>query len=140
MQRFAAARLTWALGYFAEESYYVPRERLSVRKLGRAAKAIGSDGRFQVARFEKRPAEIVRTGDSWSFDRNPFVGTQELSGLMILMTMINSWDLGGTRNMTVQKAPGENGAAELKYLVSDLGATFGRMDNSAVIRQRTSGT
>jgi len=134
----AAARLTWALGYFVEESYYVAEGAIeSAANLGRAAKALGPDGRFRIARFEKRPAEIVRTGDSWSFDRNPFVGTQELSGLMILMTMLNSWDLGGTRNMTVLKAPGENGTSELRYVVSDLGATFGRMDRAALIRQRT---
>ena len=133
----AAARLTWALGYFAEESHYVPEGTIEgVTKLRRAAKAIGPDGRFQIARFEKRPAEIVRTGDTWSFDRNPFVGTRELSGLMILMTMINNWDLGGTRNMTVLEAPGPNDAPELRYLVSDLGAAFGRMDKSAIIRQR----
>ena len=134
----AAARLAWALGYFAEESYYVADGAIEgAAKLGRASKAIGPDGRFRIARFEKRPAEIVRTGDGWSFDRNPFVGTKELSGLMILMTMTNSWDLGGTRNMTVLKAPGENGAGELRYLVSDLGATFGRMDRAALVRHRT---
>ena len=134
----AASRLTWALGYFAEESYYVPDGTIEgATKLGRAAKALGPDGRFKIARFEKRPTEIVRTGDNWSFDRNPFVGSRELSGLMILMTMINNWDLGGTRNMTVLKVPGENGAAELRYLVSDLGATFGKMGSMGLIRSRT---
>jgi hypothetical protein len=134
----AASRLTWALGYFAEETYYVADGTIDATDpLGRAARGLEQSGRFRAARFEKRPAEIVRTGESWSFDRNPFVGTKELSGLMILMTMINSWDLGGTRNMAVLRAPGEGDTPELRYLVSDLGATFGRMGRSAVVRQRT---
>ncbi|HEY3044425.1 MAG TPA: hypothetical protein VGJ39_10390 [Vicinamibacterales bacterium] len=134
----AAGRLTWALGYFTEDMYYVTNGIIEgVGTLGRAARGLDPDGRFRAARFEERPAGIVRTGERWSFDRNPFVGTKELSGLMILMTMINSWDLGGTRNMTVLRAPGDDGAPELRYLVSDLGATFGRMDRAALIRRRT---
>lgn len=133
----AAGRLTWALGYFAEESYYVANGIIDgVGQLGRAARGLEPNGRFRAARFEKRPADTVRTGERWSFDRNPFVGTRELSGLMILMTMINSWDLGGTRNMRVLRAPGDDGAPELRYLVADLGATFGRMDRATLIRRR----
>jgi hypothetical protein len=134
----AAGRLVWALGYFAEETYYVPSGIIEgVGKVRRAARALEPDGRFRSARFEKRPADVVRTGERWSFDRNPFVGTKELSGLMILMTMINNWDLGGTRNMTVLRAPGAEGTPELRYLVADLGATFGRMDGSTLIRRRS---
>ena len=134
----AAGRLTWALGYFAEEAYFVADRTIdAVKMVGRAARGLQQDGRFRAARFEKRPPEIMRTGEAWSLDRNPFVGTAELSGLKIWMTMINSWDLGGTRNMAVLRVPGEGDTPELRYLVSDLGATFGRMDRSGLVRRRT---
>lgn len=132
----AAVRLTWALGYLVEKSYYVPEGRIeAVGKLTRASRAIGPDGGFSVARFEERPEHAVRTGDGWSFDRNPFIGTKELSGLMILMTMLNNWDLRGSANTTVLKVKGDR--PELWYVVSDHGASFGRMDGATLFRQRT---
>jgi len=50
----AASRLMWALGYPVEENYYVPEGRIEgVHGLRRdAARVIGPDGSFQMARFE----------------------------------------------------------------------------------------
>ncbi|HEX6465307.1 MAG TPA: hypothetical protein VFZ98_12670, partial [Vicinamibacterales bacterium] len=83
-------------------------------------------GVFRAARFKERPREA--TGDQWTFVDNPFVGTRELSGLMILMTMVNNWDLRAD-NTAVFPATGSDGVTELHYVVSDLGASFGRMED-----------
>jgi hypothetical protein len=133
----AAARLTWAVGYFVEESYYVPEGAIEkVGRLNRARSAVDGNGRFDTARFERRPAHRHKLDERWSFDKNPFLGTQELSGLAILMTMINNWDLGGTRNTAVMRVPTEDGF-EHQYLVSDLGSSFGRMGDAALITRRS---
>src|SRR5262249_24034179 len=76
--------------------------------------------------FKERPRDA--TDDHWTFKGNPFVGTRELSGLMILMTMINNWDVS-SKNLSVLRATGEDGSGELRYVVSDLGAAFGHMEN-----------
>jgi len=124
----AANRIVWALGYIVEDQYFVPSGVVSgVRGLTRAAKFVGADGAFQKARFRWRNPAAVRTEEEWTLQRNPFAGSKELSGLYILMTMVNNWDIEGPRNNRVLRAKGPDGRAERLFLVSDLGATFGRM-------------
>jgi hypothetical protein len=124
----AAGRLTWALGYFVEPGYYVAGGTIDgVKDLHRAARALTSDGRFRGARF-KEPPHADATSDHWTFKDNPFVGTRELSGLMILLTMINDWDVS-SNNLGVLRESGRDGTPELRYVVSDLGASFGHMEN-----------
>jgi hypothetical protein len=120
----AAVRLMWALGYFVEKCYYVDGGVIEgVSDLHRASRGLTPDGRFRAARFKERPDT---TDEHWSFRDNPFIGTRELSGLVILMTMINNWDVI-PENTAVVKARGAGGSEELHYVVSDLGAAFGKM-------------
>jgi hypothetical protein len=134
----AAARLVWALGYFVDESYFVPEGTIeNLGELRRAQRAFGSDGHLEVARFEKRSKDLERADERWTIAGNPFTGNQELSGLKILMTMINSWDLGGTRNLRIVQVLKDGEEPELRYLVSDLGASFGRMDRTALFNTRS---
>ena len=129
----AANRLVWALGYFVEPQYYVPSGTIrGAKNLGRAAPHIGADGRFRGARFRFRDPSMPRTEEEWTLSRNPFVGTKELSGLCVLMTMLNNWDIQGPRNNKVLRATGPRGRSERRFLVSDLGATFGRMGGGFV--------
>lgn len=124
----AASRLVHALGYFVEEHYFVPSGRIDgATQLSRAREHIDVAGRFAKARFSRLDPDIAETEDEWTFRENPFVGQQELSGLMILMTMLNNWDIRGEANNAVVRAATPNGAQERRYLVGDLGATFGRM-------------
>ena len=123
----AAGRIVWALGYFVEPGFYVPGGTIEgVHDLQRASRGLTPHGAFRAARFKERPREA--TGDRWTIFDNPFVGTRELSGLMILMAMISNWDL--TRaNTAVLPAVADDGTKELHYVVSDLGATFGHMED-----------
>jgi hypothetical protein len=69
----AATRLAWALGYLVEEVQYVREGKIGgLGQLKRAGASIAPDGTFKVARFEKRPADVIRTGNRWTFDKNPF--------------------------------------------------------------------
>jgi len=73
-------------------------------------------------RFEARPESWKRAGE-WQWKKNPFVGTPQLQGLKILMALINNWDLKDSNNV-ILKVRGAKGD-ELRYAISDLGATFG---------------
>jgi len=106
----SAIRLLWGLGYLTEVNYLVPRV------------TIPGKGTFTNVRFEARPETWDRVGE-WKWKKNPFVGTPEYQGLKIMMAMINNWDLKDANNVIVQV--GDNGDAELRYIISDLGATFG---------------
>ena len=123
----AAGRLAWALGYFTEEHYFVGDGRIEkLGQLARAATVIQPDGRFQGARFERRPAGLAEADGRWSLADNPFQGTKELSGLKLLSAMLHHWDLK-YENFGVMAASRPDGTPELRYVLIDLGSTFGRM-------------
>jgi hypothetical protein len=103
----AAVRLLAALGYKTEIVYLVPRM------------TIPGKGTFTNVRLEARPDEVDR-GDVWRWSRNPFVGTDQLQGLKIMMAMFNNWDMKDTNNVILNTRDRQN------YVVSDLGATFGK--------------
>jgi hypothetical protein len=124
----AANRIVWALGYLVEEQYFVRQGTVTGAKgLGRAAEYVGPSGGFRDARFRRENPATPRTNEEWSLAQNPFVGSKEMSGLHILMTMINNWDIDGSRNNKVVRAVGPDGQVERQLLVADLGATFGKM-------------
>ena len=129
----AANRLVWALGYFVEDQYFVPEGTVSgATGLTRAASFIGPGGAFKNSRFRARDAARPRTEEEWTIQKNPFVGTRELSGLQVLMTLINNWDIQGPRNNKVLRATGPDGRVERQFLISDLGATFGRLGGGPI--------
>ncbi|HWW74538.1 MAG TPA: hypothetical protein VNZ44_04030 [Pyrinomonadaceae bacterium] len=105
----AATRLVWAAGYETEITYLVPRV------------TIPGKGTFENVRFEARPKNVKRF-DPWSWEKNPFTGTRELNGLKVLMVLINNWDLKDENNVILHT----KGSGELRYAISDLGATFGK--------------
>lgn len=106
----SAVRLLWAVGYESEVNYLVPVVQ------------IPGKGTFRNVRFEARPANVKRI-EGWRWKRNPFIGTREFQGLKIMMALINNWDLKDSNNEILQvRGPGGD---ELRYIISDLGATFG---------------
>ena len=107
----ASTRLLWAAGYMTEITYLVPRV------------TIPGKGVFQNVKFEARPENIEREG-MWEWERNPFVGTRELQGLKVLMVLLNNWDTKDENNVLLA-VPARGGGTELRYAISDLGATLG---------------
>ena len=114
----SAIRLLWGVGYLTEVNYLVPRV------------TIPGKGTFNNVRFEARPESWDRVGE-WKWKRNPFVGTPEYQGLKIMMAMINNWDLKDSNNEIIQT----NG--ELRYVISDLGATFGHASTTPLFWRLT---
>ena len=107
----AATRLVWAAGYVTEITYLAPKA------------TIEGKGTFENVRFEARPEEWDRL-ELWKWAQNPFAGTREFNGLKVMMAFIENWDLKDDNNKIIW-APGASGN-ELRYVVSDLGATFGK--------------
>ena len=51
------------------------------------------DGHFTAARFQYRDPELkFLKNRNWRWDRPPFAGTKELSGLKILIMLFSNWD------------------------------------------------
>jgi hypothetical protein len=125
----AATRLVWAAGYPVEITYLascVKIENAPKPPSNKSVKRCEGNG-FANVRFEARPDDQKRL-DNWSWDKNTFAGTKEFAGLVVLMALVNNWDLKDTNNKVIY-APGEDGAGQLRYVVSDLGATFGKTGN-----------
>jgi len=109
----AANRLLWALGYETEIAYLVPKVKIEGK------------GDFENVRFEARPADVKRAGN-WMWTNNPFQNTPEFRGLKILMVMLNNWDMKDDNNEILAVRGDTTGEGQLRYIISDLGATFGK--------------
>jgi hypothetical protein len=130
----AASRIIWALGYFVEESYLVTDGQIEqLGPLERAGAVLGREGRFTTARFERRPADLERLSTRWSLEDNPFVGSKELSGLIVVVALLNNWDFRPGNTGVLRVSAG--GVREDRYLVTDLGTAFGRMNGGIFRRQ-----
>ena len=94
-------RLAWALGYFAEETHFLPEGEIHDARELRRAKSLIDERRFTEARFELSESGVVRHFDahSWAWNDNPFVGTHELNGLKILMMLVSNWDNKDVRDV-----------------------------------------
>jgi hypothetical protein len=150
----AAVRLVWAVGYVTEINYLAPCVQIEGAPKPRKKVAMCEGGGFANVRFEARPKEIKRLED-WSWKNNPFVGTNEFQGLLVLMALLNNWDLKDTNNKVLlvpakntetqdtnntsdsanksdaeQKPDAGQKQNELQYIISDLGATFGKTGNA----------
>jgi hypothetical protein len=112
----AAVRLLWALGYKTEVNYLVPKL------------TIPGKGTFENVRLEARPETVDRL-DEWKWKENPFIGTKEYQGLKMMMVFFNNWDVVDVQNKILQ-ADGADGSKQLQYIISDLGATFGKLGNN----------
>lgn len=121
-----ATRLIWAMGYFAEEAYYL--DRAEVRNLPRLKRAAEfMQGSTLIgARFEPRHSHVVR-GATWDWLNNPFVGSRELDGLKVLMVLLANYDTRLLNNRILYEKNPESGQMEAHYVVTDIGATLGHV-------------
>lgn len=108
----AANRLLWAVGYETEIAYLVPKLTITGK------------GAFENVRLEARPKDVKRIGE-WKWEDNPFNGTPHLQGLKIMMALVNNWDMKNANNQILASRDQTTGG-ELRYIISDLGGTFGK--------------
>jgi hypothetical protein len=122
-----ATRLVWAMGYFADESYYLDRaEVLNLPRLARGQEFVENGRVVRGARFEPKRAGEVR-GEIWDWLKNPFVGTREFDGLKVLMVLLANYDTRLDNNRIIYQKNPESGQMEARYVVTDIGATLGHV-------------
>jgi hypothetical protein len=115
-----SSRLVWAVGYNAEESYYLDRARIDgMRRLSRGQQYVNGES-VRGARFEPRRKNVER-GKEWDWSKNPYKGTRELNGLKTMMVLLNNWDVFKKNNKMLH----DKDTGEARYTVTDLGATLG---------------
>jgi hypothetical protein len=110
-----ASRIVWALGYHQAPTYHVANWTLTGGP---------EPGPKQPSRFRPELKDRRRTG-TWRWHDSPFVGTQPYRGLLVLMRVLNNWDLLERNNAVFELARPVEGASRW-YVVIDLGASLGR--------------
>ena len=121
----ASTRLVWALGYVTEINYLVPCVKIPGAPKPRKKVEMCEGGGFANVRFEARPEGHKRL-EEWQWHNNQFASSREMKGLIVLMALINNWDLKDSNNKIIYVP---DGGGELHYIISDLGATFGKTGN-----------
>ena len=110
-----ASRLVWAIGFHQPPNYFVESWQLD----GGPEPGVKPPSRFRPDLPGRR-----RVGE-WSWHRNPFVGTQPYRGLLVMMRILNNWDLL-ERNTTIYDFDAPVEGARRWYVVIDLGASLGK--------------
>jgi hypothetical protein len=113
-----ASRLLWAVGFHQPPVYYVPGWQLAGADAGADA------GEQPAGRFR---AELPRQDviGEWSWYDNPFIGSRPFAALVAVNLLINNWDLK-TANNKIYRVRLPDGTVERRYVVRDLGASFGQ--------------
>lgn len=113
-----ASRLVWGVGYHQPPIYYLAEWQ--------ADKATSPNPQLP-ARFRQDKPDLhgLDAEGDWSYYSNPFVGTRQLNGLLVLHAMLGNSDLKEEQNaLYLLDTPLEG--ARRWYVARDLGQTFGR--------------
>src|SRR5215471_937008 len=114
-----ASRLLWGVGYHQPPVYYVGAWSAE----GAPDPNPQLPGRFR----ESKPKELhgLEAHGNWSYYDNPFVGTREMNGLLVLQVMLGNSDLKDEQNFIyTSKQPFEG--VKRWFVARDLGQSFGR--------------
>jgi hypothetical protein len=113
-----ASRIVWGLGYHQPPIYYVGEW---------SADGAPEKNPQLPARFRESKPDLngLDSKSDWSYYQNPFVGTPEMNGLLVLQVMFGNSDLKDEQNALYSlKTPLEG--AKRWYVARDLGQSFGR--------------
>ena len=113
-----ASRILWGIGYHQPPLYYM--------SAWNAAKATSPNPQLP-ARFREKSPDLhgLEGKDPWSYYHNPFVGTREMDGLLVLQAMLGNSDLKDQQNVVYTLKESLEGAKRW-YVARDLGQSFGR--------------
>jgi hypothetical protein len=110
------SRLLWAIGFHQPPVYLLSTWRVAGGPTPGPQQGPG--------RFRPHLSGWDEAGE-WSWYRNPFVGTQPFSGLIVFMRIVNNWDLLDRNNIIYHIPRAPEGPRRL-YAVKDLGASLGK--------------
>jgi hypothetical protein len=110
------SRLLWGLGYHQPPLHYLPSWLADERG--------APPRRESEARFRPKLPNLKRLDEYWRWADNPFVGTREFRGLLVVLLMLNSTDLKDDNNSIYALDQPWDGARRW-FVVRDLGAALG---------------
>lgn len=108
------SRLLWAVGYHQPPTYLLIDYDLSGERAGEMP---------MTGRFRPKVDDLDNVAD-WSWHENPFVGTREFKGLVVLQVILNNWDIKSSQNKIYEVK--RSSGPKRWYVVRDLGAAFGK--------------
>jgi hypothetical protein len=107
------SRVLSAVGYHQPPVYFLPSFTLA----DPSGTRVVAGGRFRL----DEPS--LKARGTWSWRRNPYVGTRPYAGLLAILLVFNSWDLKDSNNTIYEFHQG--GEVDPWYVVRDLGAALG---------------
>jgi hypothetical protein len=110
------SRVLWGLGYHQPPVYYLPSWMISGEGI--------ETHRESEARFRPKLPQLEREKEFWKWADNPYSGTRELKGLLVVMLMLNSTDLKDDNNSIYSLTEPWDGARRW-FVVRDIGAALG---------------
>ena len=113
------SRLLSGIGYHQPPVYFLPAFTLK----DDFGKKVETGGRF-------RPKlDQMKEVGAWDWAKNPFVGSKEYQGLIVLLMMFNSTDLKSSNNSIYERKEGD--FVEQLYLARDVGSALGDTNRMA---------
>jgi hypothetical protein len=109
------SRVLGAVGYHQPPVYFLPSFTMTTGTDPEADAQAGGRFRFQTP--------LLESAGTWSWERNPFVGTQPYQGLLVILLLFNSTDLNDSNNTLYRVS--FHGEVEHWYVVRGLGAALG---------------
>jgi len=117
------SRVLSAVGYHQPPVYFLP----SVTVKDEAGTHVEPGGRFRLTE------QSIKSVDTWSWQRNPFVGMRPYQGLLVILMMFDSSDIKNENNALYDvKDPGDG--PKHWYVVRDLGTALGETGRLAPLR------
>ena len=113
------SRLLSGIGYYQPPVYYLPAFTLK----DDFGKKVETGGRFRPKVDQMKEVGV------WDWANNPFVGTKEYQGLIVLLMMFNSTDLKNSNNSIYERNEGD--FVEQLYLTRDVGSALGDTNRMA---------
>jgi hypothetical protein len=107
------SRVLWLIGYHQPVMHFLPTWR---RK--------GDEGREQLSARFRLQSDHDSEGE-WAWRENPFTGSRELKGLVVVNLLMNNWDYK-TSNNRIYSIPSGTRPPARWFVVQDLGASLGK--------------
>jgi len=116
------SRVLSAVGYHQPPVYFLPTFRMTTGTAGTAART-SAGGRFRL-----HISPLMDMGP-WSWQRNPFVGTQPYQALLVILRLFNCTDVKDANNALYRVSIDDQ--VEHWYVVRDLAASLGDTGRAA---------
>jgi hypothetical protein len=111
------SRVLSAVGYHQPPVYFLPTFRMTTGATARTVVRTNAGGRFRL-----RISPLMEMG-RWSWQRNPFVGTQPYQALLVILRLFNCTDVKDSNNALYRVSIDDQ--VEHWYVVRDLAASLG---------------